>query len=187
MYLTILILGVAMWWGAHLLKRWAPAARNSLESRFGNGARGIIAGSLGLSVLLMIVGYRGYDGAFLYAAPSWGVHVNNTLMLVAVFLLGAGSSKGKARRWLRHPMLTGFLIWTLAHLLVNGDSASVILFGGLALWAVVEMLVINRAVPEWHRPLPGPIKGDLKLVVITLVVYAVLTGIHSLFIWPFPG
>ena len=29
-----------------------------------------------------------------------------------------------ARTWLRHPMLTGVVVWALAHLLVNGDLAS---------------------------------------------------------------
>nr|WP_108783225.1 NnrU family protein [Pontivivens insulae] len=185
--MALLLLGVTLWWGAHLLKRWAPAARAGLEVRFGPGARGMIAGLLGLSVLLMIIGYRGSDFVPLYTPPSWGVHINNLAMLVSIFLFGAGSSKGRARTLLRHPMLTGFLIWTAAHLLVNGDLSSVILFGGLGLWSVVQIFAINRATPEWHRPEPGAIGGDAKLVVITLVLFAIITGIHSIFIWPFPG
>ena len=57
-------------------------------------------------------------------------------MLVAVALIGAGHSKGRARGWLRHPMLTGVVVWAVAHLLVNGDVASLVLFGWLGLWAV---------------------------------------------------
>ena len=35
-------------------------------------------------------------------------------------------------------MLTGVVIWAIAHLLVNGDPASLVLFGWLGAWAVVD-------------------------------------------------
>jgi hypothetical protein len=47
----ILILGVALWWAAHLLKRMAPG----LRARIGRGG---VAGAVAVSVVLMIVGYR---------------------------------------------------------------------------------------------------------------------------------
>ena len=37
-------------------------------------------------------------------------------MFFAVALMGAGRSKGHARALLRHPMLTGVLVWAFAHL-----------------------------------------------------------------------
>lgn len=187
MSLLILILGVALWWGAHLFKRMAPAARANLQERMGDASKGVVAGTLLLSIILMIVGWRGADITLLWVAPPWMTHVNNTLMLVAVFLLGAGHSKGKARAWMRHPMTTAVGVWAVAHLLVNGDVKSLILFGGLGLWSIVQINAINRAVPDWERPEPGPIAGDIRLVVITLVAYAVITGIHAYFVWPFPG
>ena len=51
----ILILGVALWWAAHLLKRMAPG----LRARIGRGG---VAGAVAVSVVLMIVGYRISDG-----------------------------------------------------------------------------------------------------------------------------
>ena len=63
------------------------------------------------------------------------------VMLVAVILLGMGSSKGKMRTWLRHPMLTGVLVWSVAHLLVNGDRPSLVLFAVcVALYVLVRRL-----------------------------------------------
>lgn len=63
------------------------------------------------------------------------------------------------------------------HLIVNGDLASVVLFGGVGLWALVEMAVINRT--SWARPANGrgP-KGDAMNLVGTLVLYAVIAGVH---------
>ena len=77
-------------------------------------------------------------------------------MFLAVALMGAGQSKGHARSWLRHPMLTGVLVWAFAHLLVNGDVASLILFGWMAAWALASMALINAREPAWVRPAPGP-------------------------------
>lgn len=179
----ILILGVALWWGGHLFKRIAPDAR----ARMGKSGKGIVAAVLGVSILLMIIGYRGTEFIPVWFPPTWTVHLNNLMMLIAIFLLGAGSSKGHARTWFRHPMLIGFTIWTVAHLLVNGDLAAIVLFGGLGLWSLTSIFVINGATPEWHRPPAGAVGGDVRLVVITLVVFAVIAGIHSIFVWPFPG
>ncbi|SOH92652.1 Uncharacterized membrane protein [Monaibacterium marinum] len=183
MFFAILILGVALWWAAHLFKRIAPDARSNM----GDKGRGVIAALVGISVLLMIVGFRGTEFIAVWYPPAWTVHLNNLMMLGAIFLLGAGHSKGRARTWFRHPMLMGIIVWTSAHLLVNGDLAAIILFGGLGLWALTSIAVINRAEPVWQRPEAGPAKGDIRLVVITLVMFAVFTGIHSLFVSPFPG
>ncbi len=81
-------------------------------------------------------------------------------MLVAVFLFGVGGTKGTLYPRMRHPMLWGTVVWAVAHLLVNGDLASVLLFGGLGLWALVQMALINRA-EVWVPPSNGRgIKGD---------------------------
>jgi uncharacterized membrane protein len=45
----------------------------------------------------------------------------------------------QARRIVRHPMLTAVLLWAAAHLIPNGDAASLILFGGFALYSIVDM------------------------------------------------
>ncbi len=47
-------------------------------------------------------------------------------------------------RLVRHPLLWGFGLWALAHLAPNGDLASLILFGGLGLFAFAGMGVFDR-------------------------------------------
>lgn len=44
----------------------------------------------------------------------------------------------------RHPFLSGAALWALAHLLANGDAASIILFGGMALLSVGGMAAIDH-------------------------------------------
>lgn len=182
--MTFLILGLALWMLAHLFKRLAPGAREKL----GDAGKGIVAFGILAAVVLMVIGYRRADTEFLYVLPDWTRHLNNLLMYFAVVLFGMGSSKGRMRSWMRHPMLTGVIVWAVAHLLVNGDTASLVLFGGLAIWAVVEILVINAKADPWQRPEPGPAAGDIRLLIIAAVLYAVIAAIHAwLGYWPFPG
>tara|TARA_R110002124_G_scaffold124678_4_gene283768 strand:+ start:1443 stop:2009 length:567 start_codon:yes stop_codon:yes gene_type:complete len=187
--MTILVLGVALWWAAHLLKSVTPRLRDGMTERMGEaGARGAIAGLVLLSVVLMVVGFVWAPFQHLYTPPSWAVHVNNVAMLVAIYLLGLGHSSGRARRWLRHPMLLGVIVWAGAHLLANGDLAALILFGGLAAWAIVSMLLINMREGAWRRPDAGSARGDVKHIVLTVVIFAVFAGVHMLVgPSPFPG
>ncbi len=183
-----LYLGIAIWCAAHLFKRIDPVRRRVMEERMGKAARGVIATLILISVTLMIIGYRNVDAGIVYTPPEWGRYANNLLMLAAVVLFGLGSSRSRARGWLRHPMLTGFLVWAFAHLLANGDSASVALFGLLGIWAITEMLMINRAEPNWERFGGGTIAGDVRLLLVAAAAFAVIAIIH---VWigpnPFAG
>ena len=185
--MTLLVIGLLLWIGAHAYRRLAPAQYAGMVTSLGaRPARGVFALLIVAGLILMIVGFRSAPLVPLWATPSWGIHLNNLLMLGAVFLFGMGHSKSRARAWLRHPMLTGVVVWGIAHLLVNGDLASLVLFGGLGLWALAEMALINASGP-WVRPAPGTTAGDVRLVVIGLVIFAVITAVHTwLGYYPFP-
>ncbi|SIS83601.1 Uncharacterized membrane protein [Roseivivax lentus] len=181
--MLLLIFGLALWVLAHLFKRLAPEARENL----GNAGKGVVAVVVLAGLAAMIFGYRAAPYVAVWTPPSFTYHINNLLMLGAVFLYGMSATTGRLRGAMRHPQLTAVIVWAVAHLLVNGDLASLILFGGLLLWAVAEIVMINRS-STWDRPAPGPAKKDVVLVVITIVMYGVITGIHAwLGVWPFPS
>lgn len=186
--MVLLILGLLIWSGAHVFGRAFPDARQALTARLGERpAKGLIAAIVAVSVILMVMGFRNAPFIPVYDPPLWTIHVNNLLMLVAVALVGMGHSKGRARSWFRNPMLMGVTVWALAHVLVNGDMASLILFLGLAAWANVQMAIIKAQEPHWERPAPGTLVGDLRLVVITIAAFAIIAAIHTwLGVWPFP-
>ena len=170
-----LILGLALWVGAHFFKRLAPGARAAMGER----GKVLVAVLSLLAVVLMVLGYRAAEWVPVYTPlPGMG-HANNTLMLVSLFLFGVGGTKGTLYPKIRHPMLWGAVVWAVAHLLVNGDLASLVLFGGMGLWALVSMLLINRAEP-WVAPSNGRgIKGDAMNLVGTLVLLGVIAMIHQ--------
>ncbi len=186
--MILLILGLILWAAVHFMKRLAPEQRQAMQDRMGDASKGVIAVLLLLSIVLMVIGYRGAEGTVFWGRTPALTGINNLLMLLAVALFGLGSSKSRFRARMRHPMLAGVGVWGIAHLVVNGDTASFVLFGGLIIWALVQMAIINRAVPEYEPYEGGSVAGDIRLVVISLVVYVVISGIH---IWlgynPFGG
>lgn len=182
--MTLLILGLILWILAHYFKRLAP----DMRANMGNAGKGVVALLIVASVALMIFGYRWAPFIPVWSPPSFMVHINNLLMLIAFFVYGMSATTGRLRGKMRHPQLTAVKIWAVAHLLVNGDLASLILFGGLLAWAVGSVILINRSEPNWQRPAPGAAKKDILLVVITLVMFSVVAAIHIWAgVWPFPG
>ncbi|MBN2906616.1 MAG: hypothetical protein JXJ18_07910 [Rhodobacteraceae bacterium] len=185
--MTLLILGVALWSFAHLFKRLLPGPRAAMDEAMGAGAKILFAVVLVASVVMMVMGYRGNTAPVIYTTPGWTVHINNTLMLLAVAFFGVGKSKSHARQLFRHPQLYGFLTWVVAHLLVNGDLASIVLFGGLGIWALAEIVLINAretGVTHWRG---GSLAGDIRLALIAIVIYLIIIAVHAwLGVWPLP-
>lgn len=190
--MTLLVIGLMLWVAAHLFKRVVPAARADMTARMGTKSKSYFAVLILVSVALIIFGYRGiYDGTSVvtvYTPVSWGAHLNNLLMLVALVIYAAGMSKGVLYTRIRHPQLWGVTIWAAAHLLVRGDLAAVLLFGTLLVWAQLSILLINRAEGPWQRPVAGAMNRDLVMVAGVVIAYGVIAFIHSqLGLQPFAG
>ena len=169
-----LVLGLLLWVGAHFFKRVLPRQRAAM----GRAGRGVVAVLIVAGIVLMVIGYGAADFVYLYELPRWGWHANNLLMLSAIFLVDVGRAGGVVGTKIRHPMLLGAVVWVVAHLLVNGDLASLVLFGGLGLWALAEMAIISRFDGPWTPPPRGPVAKDAKVMAIAVVIYAVIVSIH---------
>lgn len=182
--MVLLILGVAIWWWAHLFKRISPKKRAGM----GHGGKSLIAVGIVIGIVLMVIGYRSAAIIPVWYPPTFMVHINNLLVLVAIYLMSPAPKHGVLLNGMRHPMLTGFALWALAHLLVNGEVADLILFGGLLVWAIVEVRVINRAEPDWTPGEKGALAKDAMFLAASVILLAVIGYIHAwLGPWPFSG
>ena len=175
--MLLLIIGLAVWYLAHLFKRIAPMQRAAM----GDKAKGMVAFSLLGAVVMMVIGYRGMDTSFVWPRYSWATGVNNLMMVIAIYFVTPGPKKGALFYKMRHPMLTGFLIWIAAHLLVNGDTAAIILFGGLGIWAVVSIIVINRTEPDWTPGPKGTIAKDMMFLGAAFALTGIIGYLHTFF------
>ncbi|MEM7527709.1 MAG: NnrU family protein [Pseudomonadota bacterium] len=176
----VLILGLALWWATHLAKPMSLPFRTAIVARGGEGAAKVamLAGTLA-AVALMINGYKGADYIDVWVPPLWLYPVNNLLMVLAIVVFFAGNIPGNVRAWIRHPQLTGLKLWALAHLLVNGDLASIILFGGLLAWGVVALIAINKRDGKGRKPAPEGWKPNAIHAGVSVVAFTVITGVHN--------
>lgn len=182
--MTLLVIGLILWVAAHTFKRTMP----DLRAQMGDKGKGLVALVVLLSVVLMVLGYRAADYTHLWDRTGWSTPVNNILMVFALYLTSPGPKKGALFHKMRHPMLTGVVVWVVAHLLVNGDLASLVLFGGLGLWALAEMVIINRAEGPWVPHPKGTVAKDGMFFAISILLVGVIGYIHTFFgLTPFGG
>ena len=173
----LLIVGLVLWAAAHLFKRIYPDAR----TRWGETGKGLVTLAILASLAAMIFGYRWSPFIEVWSPPSFLVHVNNLLMLAALYIyLSAMAAKNLWISRIRHPQLVGFKVWALAHLLVNGDLASMLLFGSLCAWAVYSVIVINKQDGPWQRSDTAPIKREWVMVLVGLLGFVGVALIHTL-------
>ncbi len=177
--MALLVLGILLFAGIHFIPSLAPGLKASWLGRLGeNGYKGTFALLALASFALIITGWRSAQPEFLYT-PSPALRHPAMLLLVVAFLLMVVSSRNsRLSRLVRHPQLTGVTAWGIAHLLLNGDNRSLVLFGGMAVWAMVEMITINRRDGAWIKGAAPSWGAEIVTLVIALVIVAVVVKIH---------
>jgi uncharacterized membrane protein len=142
--LTYLYIGIFLFFGAHFLPIASPL-KGALVVRLGaKGYRGLFALISAIGLGLMIWGKVKAGHSALYQPPQWGMSVAYILTIPALILLASAHMKGRIRKFARHPMLLGVLLWSVGHLLANGDQASVWLFGSFALYSALAMMLAGK-------------------------------------------
>jgi uncharacterized membrane protein len=172
---------VLLWVVVHLFPSVMPTARANLIEKVGEGPyKGLFAVDLVIAIVLMVFGWRSITPEYLYTPPL-GVtpYLVSVLVLISFVLMGAANVPTNIKRYLRHPMLTGVIVWGVAHLLANGDNRSVILFGGLTVWAAIAIVTISKRDGAWTKPDPVPVLKDIVLVIVGLVLTAVVAYFHE--------
>ncbi|MEM9257278.1 MAG: NnrU family protein [Pseudomonadota bacterium] len=177
--MTLLTLGVIVFALVHFIPSLAPGIKARAQAGLGdNGWKGLFSLTLLLSLAMMIVGWRHTQPAFLYSPPQ-GLHLPAIgLLLIAFLLLVASARPTRLRLYIRHPQLTGVALWSIGHLLLNGDQRSLILFGGLAAWAIGEMIAINRRDGGWTKESPPGWGQEVFTLIITVTVVTLVVQVH---------
>ncbi len=178
--MSLLISGVIIWSLAHLSPCLFPDTRYRLQKKLGeNPYRGLFSLVILGSLVLIVFGWKSAIPTAVYAPPLASGPATSALILIGFVLFFSSQVPGNIKRFIRHPQMTGTLLWGVAHLLTNGDSRSVTLFGSLTIWAVLEVLMINRRDGDWQKPGPAAISYDVISVVIGLVTFAAVLYFHT--------
>ena len=140
--------GLLVFFGAHTLTSLRET-RSGLITQYGLGAyKGVHSLVSLLGLVLIIWGFASYRAGGLipvWTPPIWTRHITIALMWFAFVALACmNPAPSRIRGWLRHPMLAGVKIWSLAHLLANGDLGGIILFGSFLAWASYDRVAVKR-------------------------------------------
>ena len=177
--MTLLVLGVVLFAGVHFIPSLAPSLKEKCLAVMGEGGyKGIFSLLLLGAFALMIFGWRSAQGDFVYLPPVNLRVFALALLGLAFVLMAVSSRKSRLRLIVRHPQLTGVSLWGISHLLLNGDSRSIVLFGGLTLWAVVEIFAINKREGAWIKEEAPSWGSELVNLLIAAITIGVIVYIH---------
>jgi uncharacterized membrane protein len=185
--MLILILGLVLFLGLHLIRTVAPGVRTAMVARMGVGGWKVMHASVAVvSMIILIYGYAVAPVINVWFPPMGMHHLTVTLMLFATICLVAGLlPAGRIAVLTKHPMVLAIKIWALSHLLSNGDLRSIILFGAFLAWGVILRISMKRrqrAGEIVQRPFVSA-KYDLYAVVLGIVVWAAITfKLHEMLI-----
>jgi len=187
--MTRLVLGVLLWSLVHMLPGLTKDLKKNLVDRIGEYPyKGLFLLFMVLSIYLIISGWTSMTPvepdvlAELYTAPEWGGYAAALLVLIGFILFLAPYPPNNFKRMLRHPQLIGMVCWGAGHLLAVGTARSIVLFGGLSVWAIIEMFLINRRDGEWVRPEQVSFMKDFTQVLFSVLAFmAFLYTHHMLF------
>lgn len=176
--MTTLVLGLVVFFAMHSFSM-ARGARAALVGRIGPLPYRLLFSLISLAGLVAIVmGYGDAPRVDVWAPPTWLRHLAMLLMVPVFPLLIAAYVPGNIKARLRNPMLMAIKTWALAHLLVNGDLASMLLFGSFLAWAVVDLVAVKRSGRSSRVANPRSL-FDALAIAGGLVVYGlVLTRWH---------
>ena len=140
--MTLLILGLVIFLGAHSTRIFAESWRGAQIARLGpNGWKGLYSVVSIVGFVLLVWGYGvARQAPVPLWTPSMGLrHLGSLLTLVSfVFLAAAYVPRNAIKARLHHPMTLGVKVWALSHLLANHTLADLLLFGGMLVWAVLS-------------------------------------------------
>ena len=188
-----LIAGLILFLGMHSASIVALPLRDRLAAKSEIGWKALY-GLVSLAGLILIV--RGYAEARRIDFRSFGalkifldlfqlalwIVVLAALLLLPVFILFlAPYLPGKIKKAAKHPQLVAVKLWALAHLLVNGTLADVVLFGSFLAWAVVDRISLKRRPVRDVPGAPESAVNDVILVIAGLGLYgATVVWLHRL-------
>lgn len=175
--LITLAIAAATFVGAHFILS-SLSARGALSARIGEGGHRIVYSLVALGSfiwMLMSYGNAQPEAPILWLGPA-GLAMLPVLVMpiVCVLFVGAVTTRnptaiggermaqdpkplGGIMTVTRHPMMVAFALFAAAHLAVNGDAASVILFGSILVLTIGGMLHIDHRRRVTMRSDWGPI------------------------------
>ncbi len=174
--MNLLILGLALFLGAHSLRIVAEGLRRGMVARLGPGPwRGLYSLVALAGLALIVVGYgQARGGAPRFDAAPGARHATFALTWLGfVCVTAAYWPRNHIKRLLGDPMVLGVGFWALGHLLVKSTPAALALFGGFLAWAAADYVSLRaRAAASGTAPSPASALQTLLTLIAGSAVWA---------------
>ncbi len=175
----LLIFGLLLWSGVHFIPSLAIPLKTKWKNFLGDKNYKIsFSAIVVLSLVLIALGWRSISPTLLYIPFQTAHPISLVLIVLAFILFGSSHHVTRIKQFIRHPQLTSIIVWSFAHLLSNGDDRSIILFGGMGIWAILEVFAINRREGAWEKPAIPSWSVEIKGIGISLVIFIVAALAH---------
>ena len=168
----ILLSGILIFFGIHLVPNFV-AFKRKLIARLGEDRYKGVYSVVALAGLVLII-YGKSIAVYqpIWEPPVWGKNLVIVTMVLSFILFAAADMKSNIKRFIRHPMLMGVVLWSGAHLCANGDFASILLFGSFCMFSVFKLFSADmRGVAK--QEIKYPFSKDVVTVIAGLVVYVI--------------
>lgn len=171
---AVLILGLLVFLATHVFVTMREARAAAIVKLGMNAYRALFSiVSLG-SLALIVWGYSNSPWIQVWSPPGFMRHITLGLMLLAAVALVAYFIPSHIKAWLKHPLLVAAKTWAFAHLLSNGDLASIIMFAVFLAWGVYARIAAKKRGDMGFTTPPSGWTNDIIVVVIGIVVFLAL-------------
>ena len=211
--MTELLVAITLFLIAHVVPP-APPVRTRLIAWFGRRAYIVGYSLVSLTFIVWIISVtRRAPYLPLWNPAPWQTLIPILVMPVATWLLFAGlieanplsislrptdsdATLGPAAAVTRHPLLWAFLLWAGSHIPPNGDVISLVLFGGMALLAIIGFAVVDgrarRRLGEEHwqklatrtsiLPFAAILTGRMHIRLSARLLFSLAAGVAA-YLW----
>lgn len=172
-----LIAGLVLFLGIHSAGI-VPGIRAGLVKGFGPGGYKVLYSLISITGFALIIygAINAHPSETLWDPPAWTRSLALVAVPVSLILLISTYTPGHIRHAVRHPMMLGVFVWSGAHLIANGELASVVLFGSFFAWSVLSLSVAFAKGGAPSTP-PGW-GGDVTAVIVGALISAALARFH---------
>jgi uncharacterized membrane protein len=177
-YLVVFLGGLILFFGTHLFSSFRNRTGEGLVDVLGRGPYMVIYSVLTIAGFVALVWGYAMIKPWIYLAdpPGWMRHITMALMLPAIILIVTAyvPPTGFIKKAVKHPMLTAVKLWALAHLLVNWDVGSLILFGSFLAFGVIDRIAVKRRGDVGAANARPNVLGDLIAIAVGAALYGLL-------------
>jgi uncharacterized membrane protein len=187
--MAVLLLGLIVFFAAHTARMLAPGWRAAQVAASEGRWKGLYSLVSLIGFVLTVWGWILYrpEAPQVYLPPDWGRHVAMLLVWLAlVFVASAYQPVGRIKATLQNPFLVGIILWSVGHLLANGDLAGVLVFGSFLVYAVWNLIAVSRrgepraTFATWRGDAVALVVGTVLYLLLVLWLHGLLFGVSPL-------